>query len=662
VSYKGIEVKGPFAVRFRGNLVVDSEWDFHFHLSSDDGSRIIIDGQTVVNHDGRHGMSSKRGKLRLKAGSYPIEVQYFDGGGGRGLKLEWRRQAGELGPLGGENLVHYPGTVLKAPANPKGSSAAIAAGKKHFSQYGCAACHDAPKHENQLKAPAFAKLSGGDCSGVSYNLSAEQKQMLKTVIAKKGQLAKPRAAEAEVRHQMARFNCASCHKRGDWAGPSDEMYKIFTSAFSVDMGDMAKLPPNLGKVGDKLTASALEKVMAGHGPYVRPYLNTRMPNYGDATAKALTKAFKAADAKPDTDKLPELIGDQFHDSVAIGERLFGGQGLNCATCHNFGNQKGGMNILNLYTVKDRMTPGGWRRYLANPLDFHNDRMPPFWPKVGDSHNAVTLPGVPKRTAEQQWDAIFRYIQTAKLEKTGGPAIKSELKPAQEPIVFHTFMEGVSPRSITVGNPGGVHVAFDGDQVRLARAWRGRFFNADGTWEGRAGKFMQPLSDQQLVLPPGPAILTADQIGDVWPVPQKHTRNIGGKFMGYRLDAKRRPVFRYKIGNVIVEEQPDSSAALRPRLIRRFTIIPLDGHAEELVLRAAIGKEIKSHDNGFAINQTETVKFQEGTACGPAPKRPPTKSKPAKLETEIRNTKAGAELLARIKIPDHPIHFEVEVSW
>ena len=60
----------------------------------------------------------------------------------------------------------------------------------------------------------------------------------------------------------------------------------------------------------------------------------------------------------------------------------------------------------------------------------------------------------------------------------------ELIPSDEPIVHRTFMAEVGSRSILVGFPEMVHVAFDANNVRMAKAWRGRFFDAKGQWEGR----------------------------------------------------------------------------------------------------------------------------------------------------------------------------------
>lgn len=82
--------KDQFALRFSGMLSVPRAGKYTFFTTSDDGSRIYIDGQLVVNHDGLHGMSEKSGAVELAAGAHDIIVTYFDNGGGDGLRVQWQ--------------------------------------------------------------------------------------------------------------------------------------------------------------------------------------------------------------------------------------------------------------------------------------------------------------------------------------------------------------------------------------------------------------------------------------------------------------------------------------------------------------------------------------------------------------------------------------------
>ena len=64
---------------------------YTFRLLSDDGSKLLIDGQQVIDHDGVHGATTKDGDVTLTAGSHALEIRYFQAGGGARLQLQWRR-------------------------------------------------------------------------------------------------------------------------------------------------------------------------------------------------------------------------------------------------------------------------------------------------------------------------------------------------------------------------------------------------------------------------------------------------------------------------------------------------------------------------------------------------------------------------------------------
>ncbi len=78
-----------FALRFSGVIQIDVSGKYTFFTSSDDGSRLYIGDQLVVDNDGLHGMAEKSGAIDLPAGAHPIVVTYFDNGGGDGLEVSW---------------------------------------------------------------------------------------------------------------------------------------------------------------------------------------------------------------------------------------------------------------------------------------------------------------------------------------------------------------------------------------------------------------------------------------------------------------------------------------------------------------------------------------------------------------------------------------------
>lgn len=73
------------AVVFDGFLHIETAGAYTFFLASDDGSKLYIDGRTVVDNDGDHGVITANGSVELQPGKHAIRVEYFNGGGGSWL-------------------------------------------------------------------------------------------------------------------------------------------------------------------------------------------------------------------------------------------------------------------------------------------------------------------------------------------------------------------------------------------------------------------------------------------------------------------------------------------------------------------------------------------------------------------------------------------------
>ncbi len=79
--------KHGFGMVFDADLTIPESGEYVFSLTSDDGSALIIDGETVVGNDGIHTARTAGMKEALEAGNHTLQVQYFDGGGHRSLSL-----------------------------------------------------------------------------------------------------------------------------------------------------------------------------------------------------------------------------------------------------------------------------------------------------------------------------------------------------------------------------------------------------------------------------------------------------------------------------------------------------------------------------------------------------------------------------------------------
>jgi hypothetical protein len=91
------------------NLRVPADGAYTFRLTSDDGSRLSLDGAVVVDHDGLHGVTSKDGTVTLTAGLHPLLIEFFEAGGGQQLTLSWQ-------PPGAGDFAVVPTTALSTDA------------------------------------------------------------------------------------------------------------------------------------------------------------------------------------------------------------------------------------------------------------------------------------------------------------------------------------------------------------------------------------------------------------------------------------------------------------------------------------------------------------------------------------------------------------------
>ncbi|MEM8873556.1 MAG: ThuA domain-containing protein [Planctomycetota bacterium] len=79
-----------YLAEFTAQLLIDEPGDYQFLLTSDDGSRLTINGETIIDQGFAHAMESKVGAVALQAGAHPLRVSYFQAGGGQGLILKWQ--------------------------------------------------------------------------------------------------------------------------------------------------------------------------------------------------------------------------------------------------------------------------------------------------------------------------------------------------------------------------------------------------------------------------------------------------------------------------------------------------------------------------------------------------------------------------------------------
>ena len=96
----GFSETDHFAMRWRGEITISSDGDYSFQMSADDGSKLFIDRQLVVDNDEPWGgwvcapcdgiyYQLGDGAVHLAAGLHEITIVFREDGGGENLEVKW---------------------------------------------------------------------------------------------------------------------------------------------------------------------------------------------------------------------------------------------------------------------------------------------------------------------------------------------------------------------------------------------------------------------------------------------------------------------------------------------------------------------------------------------------------------------------------------------
>ena len=412
---------------------------------------------------------------------------------------------------------------------------------------GCLRCHDRSGSQvvPSSQAPRLAELVGktGGCLDTSsssdvprYELSSRQTVALRLAIEKGYQeTGTPDRDAAIVSTEMRRYRCLACHLRSELGGASHDLEAYF-HATEADLGDEGRLPPDLSGVGRKLRPEALTRIILGEDR-ARPYMLTRMPSFKPRVAEVLVPALVRLDHDPtERPSVRATVENQVGRNM-WGRALVGTEGLSCISCHQLGGHPSlGIPALDLVEAPRRLRPEWFRDYLMDPARFRpGTRMPAFWP-----NGEPSLKGF-GGSAERQIDSIWAYLSEFDQSRLPVGLVNErelELHPGVRPQVFRTFLEGVGNHAIAVGWQEGVHFAFDGLSPRWALAWRGRFLDAESTWDNRFTPMTPPLGTDVVAIQALPA-----------------ESGRGREMKGYRLGGQDGvPTFRYLVDDVLIEDR------------------------------------------------------------------------------------------------------------
>ncbi len=600
-----------FALRFEGQLSIVADGEYTFHLKSDDGSRLTIDQEVVVNHDGIHGETSKSGKRTLSKGIHSVVVDVFEQRGGELILAEFegpgvkRTQLHTAMVSNSDKSKELPSLAFALDA------AQVETGRKLYASLGCASCHEL-KDMGETVAPTFSALTPKAKSitslnpdrgcltnnpagpAVDYSLRESQRDAIRAALAKRKSSAEKNSA-ASIGHTLASLNCYACHQRGGFGGVEEERNPRFQGSIP-EMGDEGRVPPRLDGIGAKLTDQWLTKILA-EGATDRPYMLTRMPRFGAANVQHLHGQFVNADKLPAETPKVGKFNIALPDVKKVGRKLVGDKGFSCIKCHTFGRFPAtGIQSMDLRLMSKRLRPNWLHQYLRNPQIFRpRTRMPSAWPLEGPSLLDEVLEG----DSAQQIESVIAYLSDGvRAKPPSGLELKTlELIPIDEAIIYRNFINGAGPRAIGVGYPEGINQAWDANTQRLALLWQGRFIDASKHWSGRGQGFQGPAGENILQLPQGPTVARLESNEANWPA--ESDKSLGHRFRGYRLTKDQRPTFLYSIDSAQIEEFLDTENLSGQALAARRFEFDVASGATGVWLRLAVGKSIQaSEDEGW----------------------------------------------------------------
>ncbi len=482
----------------------------------------------------------------------------------------------------------------------------VAKGKQHFQELNCAACHAL---SGIPAAPLSVSLKGADLTrgclsktngrSPQFHLADEQVQAIVAALREEPQ---PDTAQAVVAKSLTSFRCIACHIRDDFGGVPEEYTPFFTTS-ELKMGDDGRIPPPLTLLGAKLQPAWLKKVLFD-GESVRPYMATRMPQYGTANLGHLPEVFARLDVLesvemniPNPERGSDSERERERTLRKAGQELLGDKGLGCINCHNFNGKPAPVNKgIDLMTSYQRLQPGWFSRFSRNPAAFRpRIIMPTAWPNGMASHKTI-LDG----NTDQQIEAIWYYLSlgTSAADPSGIHSVSSKLLVSDQARTFRGRSRVAGFRGIAVGLPDKLNYAFNAETGTLSALWRGDYIGVN--WNGQGSGDFNPASEPITLAQDVSFVQLADE-NEPWPLMPVMTKeakvnpnplypkNVGYQFGGYFLGETSIPTFMYRSGTIEIEDRSMATgSAERPQLKR---VLQFDSPTPQTVWFRALTGEI-----------------------------------------------------------------------
>ena len=539
----------------------------------------------------------------------------------------------------------------------------ITAGKRYFIELNCAACHTV--EGIPAAAPLAALKSADSTRGCLSKATGKHPQFDlpgAQILAIAASLKEPQPADSnavQIAKTLTTFNCIACHIRDDYGGIPEE-YNSFYLTSEKNPGDDGRIPPPLTLVGAKLQPAWLTKVLFD-GESVRPYMSTRMPQYGATNLHQLPDLFARTDVLESREmKLPSAEGrsDAEREREKLlrkaGQELLGDKGLNCINCHNFNGKPAPVNKgIDLMTSYQRLQPGWFNSFLRNPGAFRpRILMPTAWSNGVASHKTI-LDG----NTDLQIEAIWYYLSlgTSAADPSGIRGISTKLVVGNEAMIHRGRSRVAGFRGIAVGLPEKISYAFNAETGTLTALWQGEFVGVN--WNGQGAgdfnparepiKLAQDISFAQLAdeNAPWPLMPVMTKEARTNPDPL-YPKNHGYQFRGYFLGESSIPTFMYLSGTIEIEDHTAAAGSdEQQRLIR---VLQFDSPTQQTVwFRALTGEITAESDQIFRVGRLRLT-VPDVLASGVQVKQRPMPGNPESsellLKFELPQGKSTQEIL------------------
>ncbi|MCP3915299.1 MAG: c-type cytochrome [bacterium] len=492
-----------------------------------------------------------------------------------------------------------------APPPDETSATLAAAGEKHFSGLGCAACHALEGAQIPRRAPPRAELDptrgclAPDPRGLpDFHLDDAQRAAIARALAAPGSTA---SDAGRVDATLTTFNCYGCHARGDVGGVRAELDPYFTTS-ELDLGNEARIPPQLTLAGAKLQLEWTQRVLFD-GENVRAYMHTRMPQFGEANLAHLPELLGRVD-ELEPYATSQLEGEAQKAAREGGRQLLGNTGLACVSCHDFNGKPGPVRRgVDLITSNERLHYSWFARFLISPQKFRPGIvMPESWPGGVAAHTEILGGDTPK-----QVQAIWYFLSLGRsaADPPGISSKGSKLIVTDTVRTYRGRSRVAGYRGIAVGFPGGLSYAFNAQTGTLSAIWSGEFVSVRWGGQGagdfhpasRALELAQDVSFHRLASEdePWPLQPRMDKENPVNPDPL-YPRNRGYRFRGYFLDPSDVPTFLYESGGVAIEDRSVADLSGERPVLRRE--LRFSASAADRVFFRALTGEIEATGGGF----------------------------------------------------------------